>query len=140
MKLSPCALCASLAVLLAALGAVSGCASEARHADAPTDTRSVRSILPSDQTRGREVLIEADRQMKDLARLRDQSPDLFVQDAMTRQLLDLRFRSDRLMDEMTVGDARVDDAALRADVANLQRTMAATANAELQAEPDAHGP
>jgi hypothetical protein len=135
MRFSPCALCASLAVLVA----VCGCASEARHADASTDIKSVRSIVPSEQTRGREVLIEADRQMKDLARLRDQSTDPFVQDAMTLQLEDLRVRSDRLMDEMTVGDARVHDTAIRADMTNLQRTMAATANAELQTGP-AYGP
>jgi hypothetical protein len=116
------------------LVAASGCASD-RHADAPTDI-SARS---SEQTRGREVLIEADRQMKDLARLRDQATDPFVQEAMTLQLEDLRGRSERLMDEMTIGDARVHDTAIRADVANLQRTMAATANAELQAAP-AYGP
>jgi hypothetical protein len=135
MKLSTCSLCASFAVLVA----VSGCASETRHADASTDTKSVRAVIPSDQTRGREVLIEADRQMKDLARLRDQATDPFVQEAMTRQLDDLRVRSDRLMDEMTIGDARVHDPAIRADVTNLQRTMAATANAELQAAPS-YGP
>jgi hypothetical protein len=121
------------------LVAASGCASEARHADAPTDTESVRSILPSEQARGREVLIEADRQMKDLSRLRDQATDPFVQEAMTLQIEDLRARSNRLMDEMTIGDARVHDTAIVADVTNLQRTMAATANAELQAAP-AYGP
>jgi hypothetical protein len=74
--------------------------------------------------------------MKDLARLRDSSTDPFLQVAVTRQLDDLRIHSDRLIDEMTIGDARVHDAAIRADVANLQRTVNGTANAERQGEPD----
>lgn len=117
-----------------------GCASEARHAETPIDVANARAMSAKYQDRGREVLILADRQMKDLERLRDSSTDPFVQAAMSRQVEDLRVRSDILIDEMTMGDAPIHDAAIRADVANLERTMNGTANAEQQAEPKADGP
>jgi hypothetical protein len=78
--------------------------------------------------------------MKDLQRLRDDSPDSFTSEAMTRQYDDLRARSDRLLDDMTVDDARAHDTAIRADVANLQRSMRGAANAEKQGEPETNSP
>jgi hypothetical protein len=95
------------------------------------NARPVRASVVQDQ--GRDVLVEADRQMKDLAQL-SSSPDPFVQDAISRQMTDLRARSDKLLDDMTIDDGRVHDTAILADVTNLRRTMTATANAEKQAE------
>jgi hypothetical protein len=136
MRIHASALCATLALSIAFVG----CASEARPADAPPRVGAARALEPSYQDRGRDTLIGADRQMKDLQRLRDDSTDPFAQEVMTAQIDDLRVRSQKLMDEMTVGDARVHDGAIRADLSNLQRTMNGTANAERQAEPSGDGP
>ena len=56
---------------------------------------------------------------------------------MTRQIEGLHLLSNKLLDELTVGDARVHDAAIVVDVANLQRTIDTAANAEKQAEEPA---
>ena len=94
---------------------------------------NAQPVRPSVQDQGRAVLIEADRQMKDLAQL-PTSPDPFVHDAMARQMDELRVRSDTLLDDLTIDDGQVHDTTILADVTNLQRTMNATANAEKQAE------
>jgi hypothetical protein len=134
MKLYRHAPAAALALLVVVLG----CASEER-SGAPLGATNSQPLSPSVQDQGRDVLIEADRQMKDLEQL-PRSSDPFVREAMTRQVADLRTRSDRLLEDMTLDDGRVHDTAIRADVTNLQRTMNAAANAEKQAEPPVPGP
>jgi hypothetical protein len=130
MRLNPFVLFAALAVPSAYVG----CASDARNPDVPAGVMNAQPVRPSVvQDQGRDVLVEADRQMKDLAQL-SSSPDPFVQDAISRQMTDLRARSDKLLDDMTIDDGRVHDTAILADVTNLRRTMTATANAEKQAE------
>jgi hypothetical protein len=136
MRLHPYALCAALVLPVTA----PGCASLNGHPDASNGVGGAQPIGPAVQDHGRAVLIEADRQMKDLQRLRDDSPDSFTSEAMTRQYEDLRARSDRLLDDMTVDDARAHDTAIRADVTNLQRSMRGAANAEKQGEPETNSP
>jgi hypothetical protein len=132
MRLHPHARGVALALVVAFLG----CAGEERSRGGPAGVTNAQPRSASVQDQGRDVLIEADRQMKDLERL-PSSTDPFVSEAMTRQIADLRVRSDRLMDDMTIGDGRVHDIAIRADVTNLQRTMSEAANAERQAaEPE----
>ena len=136
MRLHPYALCAAFVLPLTA----PGCAGLQSHPDASNGVGAAQPIGPTVQDHGRAVLIEADRQMKDLQQLRDDSTDPFVSEAMTRQVDDLRARSDRLLDDMTIDDARAHDTAIRADVANLRRTMRGAANAEKQAEPEVESP
>jgi hypothetical protein len=130
-RLHPYAPFAALAV-----AAALGCASEDRNSDPSRTVLTAAPGGPVVQDQGRGVLIEADRQMKDLKQLRDDATDPFVREAMTRQFEDLVTRSDRLLDDMTISDGRVHDATIRVDVANLQRSMSATANAEKQAQPE----
>jgi hypothetical protein len=120
--------------------AVLGCVSEDRRSDPSRTVLSAAPASPVVQDQGRGVLIEADRQMKDLKQLRDDATDPFMREAMTRQFEDLGARSERLLDDMTISDGRVHDATIRVDVANLQRSMSATANAEKQAQPEADSP
>jgi hypothetical protein len=134
MKLHRHAPAAALALLVVILG----CSSE-EHSGAPMGATNAQPLSPSVQDQGRDVLIEADRQMKDLEQL-PRSTDPFLREAMTRQVADLRSRSDRLLQDMTRSDGLVHDTAIRADVTNLQRTMNAAANAEKQAEPAVPGP
>lgn len=126
-----CLLCASTTLVLAAT--VDGCAAQDRGAPATAGVANMQPQAPSAQDQGWATLVEADREMKDLAMIRDQAVDPFRRQAVEQQLADLRARSDRLLDEMTVGDGRVHDAAIRADVAGLQRAMNAHAATELQA-------
>ena len=125
-----------LGISVALLVGFVGCASEPRSRDAPS--RGTNALPASFQDQGRAVLIEADRQMAHLGQSADSS-DPFVHEAMMREMADLRVRSDRLRDDMTMDDGRGHEAAIRADLANLRRTMSAAANAERQAEPDAVG-
>jgi hypothetical protein len=138
MKLHRHAPAAALALLVVILGCSSPGGSvapmPATNAQSPPPLAQDRA-----QDRGRDALIEADRQMKELEQL-PRSTDPLVREAMTRQIVDLRMRSDRLLDDMTIDDGRVHDSAIHADVANLERTMSAAANAERQAEPFVSAP
>jgi hypothetical protein len=133
MRIHPYSLWVALALPVAALG----CAGDVRYPDAPKGVTNAQPRDPTSQDYGRAALLVADRQMKELAQLRDSSTDPFVTEAMTRQVEGLHLLSDKLLDDMTFGDARVHDAAIVVDVANLQRTIDTAANAEKQAEEPA---
>ena len=130
MRIHPYGLWIALALPLAPLG----CAGDVRYPDAPKGVANAQYRAPTAQDYGRAALVVADRQMKDLAQLRDSSTDPFVTEAMNRQIEGLHLLSTKLLDELTVGDARVHDAAIVVDVANLQRAIDTAANAERQAE------
>jgi hypothetical protein len=138
MKLHRHAPAAALALLVVVLG----CSSQGGSV-APMRATNAQSPAPVAQDRiqdrGRDALLEADRQMKELEQL-PRSTDPLVREAMMRQIADLRVRSDRLLDDMTIDDGRVHDSAIHADVTNLERTMTAAANAERQAEPGPAAP
>jgi hypothetical protein len=133
MKIHLYSLWVALALPVAALG----CAGDVRSPDAPKGVTNAQPRDPTAQDYGHAALVVADRQMKDLAQLRDSSTDPYVTEAMTRQIEGLNLLSNKLLDDLTVGDARVHDAAIVVDVANLQRTIDTAANAEKQAEEPA---
>ena len=133
MRIHPYSLWVALALPLAALG----CAGDVRYPDAPKGVTNAQPRAPTAQDYGRAALVVADRQMKELAQLRGSSTDPFVTEAMTRQVEGLHLLSNKLLDDLTVGDARVHDATIVVDVANLQRTIDTAANAEKQAEEPA---
>ncbi|HEX8796229.1 MAG TPA: hypothetical protein VF765_35005 [Polyangiaceae bacterium] len=125
--------CVAAAVAVAV--ALSACGSEERHVDSPKGSTSMqRAAPPTAQDQGWAALIEADREMTDLASVRDKMPDLARRNDIELQLMDLRARSDRLLDDMSIGDGRVHDAAIRADIANLHRSMHSDAATEMQGE------
>jgi hypothetical protein len=130
MRIHPYSLWVALALPVAALG----CAGDVRYPDAPNGVTNAQPRAPTAQDYGRAALVVADRQMKELAQLRDRSTDPFVTEAMTRQVESLHLHTNKLLDDLTVGDARLHDAAIVVDVANLQRTIDTAANAEEQAE------
>jgi hypothetical protein len=129
--------CAALALSVAT---VLACASEDHHPAAPLGVTNAQPSAPTVQDQGWAVLVEADRQVNELEQLHDSTADPYLREAMTRQIEDLRARSNRLLDQMTIGDGRVHDVSIRADVENLQRTISAAANTERQAEPEAESP
>ena len=115
--------------------ALSACGSEERHVDSPKGSTSMqRAAPPTAQDQGWAALVEVDRELKDLEMLRDRTPDLGRRNEIELQVMDLRARSDRLLDDMSIGDGRVHDAAIRADIANLHRAMHADAVTEMQGE------
>ena len=128
----PYALGAMLALLVAVVVACSGGA----HPVAPQGVTNAQGLGPSVLDHGWAVLVEADRQAKDLERLRDGTTDPFMRDEISAQIADLRARSNRLIDDMTIGDGKVHDSSIRADITNLERSASAGANAEKQAEPE----
>jgi len=127
----------SLLVALALPLTALGCAGDVRTPDAPKGVTNAQPGAPTAQDYGRAALVVADRQMKEIAQLRDSSTDPFVTEAMTRQVEGLHLLSNKLLDDLTVGDARVHDATIVVDVANLQRTIDTAANAEKQADESA---
>lgn len=116
----------------AALAILWGCGGQERRADSPTGATSMQPASPTEQDQGWAALVEADRETKDLAAVHDQTTDPGKRAAIEQQITDLRARSDKLLDDMSIGDGRVHDAAIRADVANLHRSMHANAATEMQ--------
>jgi hypothetical protein len=116
---------------------VFGCAGDLRDRDGPKGVTNAQPPSPSAQDYGRAALVAADRQMKELAQLRDSSTDPFVTEAMTREIEGLHLLGSKLLDDPTVGDGQVHDATIVVDVANLQRRIDTAANAEKQAEEPA---
>jgi hypothetical protein len=128
MTIRRCALCSALALPML------GCAAQNHPDSVSPGVANAQPVAPTVQDQGRDVLVEADRQMRDLEAMRDSASDPFVRDDMDRQIEVMRQQSDRLLDDMTINDGRVHDVAIRTDAANLQRTMSAAASAEKQAE------
>ncbi|HEY3816290.1 MAG TPA: hypothetical protein VGL81_03915 [Polyangiaceae bacterium] len=95
---------------------------------------NMQAAPPTMQDEGWAALVEADREMKDLTAVRDDTSDPFVRDAVETEMTTLRARSDRLLDDMSIGDGRVHDRAIRADVTNLYRSMYVGAATERQGE------
>ncbi len=113
--------------------ALSACGSQERHVNSRSGATSMQRRAPATvQDQGWAALVEADREMKDLASIRDRTPDLGRREDIQLQIIELRARSDRLLDDMSIGDGRVHDTAIRADIANLHRAMHAEAATEMQ--------
>jgi hypothetical protein len=117
---------------------LSACGGEERRADNPRGSTSMQAASPTAQDQAWAALVEADREMKALTDVRDRTPDMGARNDVELQILELRARSDRLLDDMSIGDARSHDAAIRADIANLQRAIHAEAATEMQGEPPRH--
>lgn len=119
--------------------ALSACGSQERRVEGPRGSTSMQRSSPATaQDQGWAALVEADREVKELVSIRDRTPDPAARDDIQLQIIELRARTDRLLDDMSIGDGRVHDAAIRADVANLHRAMHADAVTEMQAPSDHH--
>lgn len=114
--------------------ALSACGSAETRVDTSRGVTSMQRLPPTVQDQGWAALVEADREIHQLAEVRDRTPDLAARNDIALQMMELRARSDRLLDDMSIGDGRVHDTAIRADVANLQRMMHADAVTEMQGE------
>lgn len=115
--------------------ALSACGGQEHRVDsAQGATNMQRSAPPTAQDQGWAALVEADREINALAAIRDRTPDAGRRNDVQLEMMELRARSDRLLDDMSIGDGRVHDAAIRADVANLHRAMHAEAATEMQGE------
>jgi hypothetical protein len=116
--------------------ALSACAGEEHPADnAKGVTNMQASAPPTVQDQGWAALVEADRELNDLAAIRDRTGGAAARNDISLQMMDIRARSDRLLDDMSIGDGRVHDDAIRADVANLHRAVHAGAATEMQGQP-----
>lgn len=104
------------------------------HPDTSTGSTNMQAAPPTQQDQGWAALVEADREMRDLANVRDATPDLATRNGIELQMMELRARSDKLLDDMSIGDGRVHDAAIRADVSNLHRAMNSDAATEMQGQ------
>jgi hypothetical protein len=116
------------------LFALSSCASRERGAQPTKGVTNVQGAGPAILDQGWAALVEADREMKALATIRDGAADPFQRRAIDRRIAELSARSNKLIDDMALGDGRgrVRDTAIRADVATLHRAMHAGAAAEMQ--------
>ncbi len=113
--------------------ALSACGSEEHRVDSARGATSMqRAAPPTVQDQGWAALVEADREINALAAAREATPDAGRRNDIQLQMMELRARSDRLLDDMSIEDGRVHDAAIRADVANLHRAMHAEAATEMQ--------
>jgi hypothetical protein len=118
--------------------ALSGCASNERAAQPTKGVTNMQGVGPAIQDQGWAALVEADREMTALTRLRDAATEPSHRRAIDRQVAELTARSHKLMDDMTIGDGRLHVTVIRADVASLHRAMHAGAAAEMQASDPAH--
>jgi hypothetical protein len=123
----------SLLLCTLVLFALNGCSSQERGAQPAKGVANMQSAGPTVQDQGWAALVEADREMTALARIRDGAADPFQRQAVERQIAELSARSNKLLDDMTIGDGRTHDTTVRADVATLHHAMHAGAAAEMQA-------
>lgn len=123
--------CVAIMVALA----LSACASEDHRVDNAKGVTNMQASAPvTAQDQGWAALVEADRELNALTEIRERLPDAAARNDVSLQMMDIRARSDRLLDDMSIGDGRVHDDAIRADVANLHRAVNAGAATEMQGQ------
>jgi hypothetical protein len=111
-----------------------GCSSAELPVRTTVGVTNMQGSPPVEQDRGWASLVEADREIGSLQALRDQTPDIFVQDALNHQIDTIRKWSDALTDAMTIGDGQVHDVQIDRLSANLERAMSAGVAAEMQGD------
>jgi hypothetical protein len=121
--------CAVFAMVLAS----AGCGAGGQPAAVRAGVTNRQAPAPATKDEGWATLVEADRRMAELSHARDGTTDTFRLEVIDRHLRALRARSDRLVDDMAVGDGRGHDAAIRADVAGLDVALG-RASADMQRE------
>ncbi|HEY3816291.1 MAG TPA: hypothetical protein VGL81_03920 [Polyangiaceae bacterium] len=117
---------------------LAGCASSPRHTDSARGVTSMQPVSLTMQEEGWTTLVQGDRAMRALVVYRDRARDAYVRDVVELQIARLRGRIDSLFEDLTAGAGHVvSEAAVRADVANLYRSMRAAAVTERQMQEPA---